>query len=224
MISIIIPTLNEENCMEKLAKNLAVLKGKFEVILVDGGSTDTTLGKVSFPARVIKDVKGGRGAQLNEGAKNARGSILFFLHADTTLPSGALLEAEKAIKSGYLGGRFRVRLDEKGLVYRLIETGINLRDRFTGGSTGDQCIFVRRDIFEELGGFEPIPICEDLDFARRLKRKGQYVQLPLYVKTSARRWKKEGPFKVILLMWLIRLLFLLRFPPAKLKKLYGEVR
>jgi rSAM/selenodomain-associated transferase 2 len=210
--------------MESLEKNLSALAGEFEVILVDGGSTDGTLEKAPSLARIIKGVRGGRGVQLNRGAEIARGDILLFLHADTALPPDALLEVEKAIKDGYLGGRFRVRLDEEGLIYRLIERGINFRDRITGGSTGDQCIFVRKDIFEKLGGFKAIPICEDLDFARRLKRRGKYIQLPLYVETSARRWRKQGPFKVILLMWLIRLLFLLRFPPAKLKKIYGEVR
>jgi rSAM/selenodomain-associated transferase 2 len=210
--------------MESLEKNLSALAGEFEVILVDGGSTDGTLEKAPSLARIIKGVRGGRGVQLNRGAEIARGDILLFLHADTALPPDALLEVEKAIKDGYLGGRFRVRLDEEGLIYRLIERGINFRDRITGGSTGDQCIFVRKDIFEKLGGFKAIPICEDLDFARRLKRKGRYIQLPLYVETSARRWRKQGPFKVILLMWLIRLLFLLRFPPTKLKKIYGEVR
>jgi rSAM/selenodomain-associated transferase 2 len=210
--------------MESLEKNLSALAGEFEVILVDGGSTDGTLEKAPSLARIIKGVKGGRGVQLNRGAEVAKGDILLFLHADTALPPDALLEVEKAIKDGYLGGRFRVRLDEEGLIYRLIERGINFRDRITGGSTGDQCIFVRKDIFEKLGGFKAIPICEDLDFARRLKRRGKYIQLPLYVETSARRWRKQGPFKVILLMWLIRLLFLLRFPPAKLKKIYGEVR
>ncbi len=211
--------------MENLEENLSTLVGEFEVILVDGGSTDGTLEKTPSLARVIKGVEGGRGVQLNRGAEIARGDILLFLHADTTLPSDALLEVERAIKEeGCLGGRFRVKLDEKGLIYRLIEWGINFRDRITGGSTGDQCIFLRKDIFEELGGFKAIPICEDLDFARRLKRKGRYIQLPLYVETSARRWRKQGPFKVILSMWLIRLLFLLRFPPTKLKKIYSEVR
>lgn len=223
-ISIIIPTLNEEKCMPQLKKCISSIEGDFEVIIVDGGSTDRTIEKAPSQAKVIESVKGGRGAQLNEGARLAQGEILLFLHADTVLPKNALQMVGEAIKSGCVGGRFRVKLDEEGLIYRVIERGINLRDRITGGSTGDQAIFVRKDVFFKLGGFKEYPICEDLDFARRLKRQGRYVQLPLTVVTSARRWKKEGPFKVILLMWLIRLLFLLRFPPAKLKRLYGEVR
>lgn len=224
MVSIIIPTLNEEKCLPLLFKNLSSLKGSYEIIVVDAGSTDDTLSKVSSRARVLKNVKGGRGAQLNRGAKIARGDILLFLHADTRLPENAIELVEKAVEDGCSGGRFRVKLDEIGFIYQIIERGINNRDRITGGSTGDQAIFVRKDIFERLGGFKEIPLCEDLDFARRLKRTGKYVQLPAYVVTSARRWAKEGPYSVIIIMWLIRLLFLLGYPPQKLKKIYGDVR
>ena len=223
MISIIIPTLNEESKVEELFKNILLLPGDFEAIIIDGGSTDKTLEIIPENIKIFQTEKG-RSTQLNRGAKEAKGDILLFLHADTTLPVNAVEAVEDVINKGYIGGRFKVKLDEKGLIYRFIERGINTRDRFTGGSTGDQALFVKKEIFNEIKGFKQIPICEDLDFARRLKRKGKCLQLPFYVETSARRWKNSGPIRMILLMWLIRLGYLFRFPPVKLKKLYGELR
>lgn len=223
MISIIIPTLNEENQISGLVENIFMLKGDFEIIFVDGGSDDRTVELFPSTAGCLFERRN-RAVQMNRGAEVSKGEVLLFLHADTRLPENALKTIEKEISRGAVGGRFKVRLDEPGLIYRIIENGINSRDRITGGSTGDQAIFVRRDIFESLGGYREIPICEDLDFARRLKRAGKYIQLNEYAKTSARRWKKAGVIRVILLMWIIRFLFLLKVPPVFLKKVYGEVR
>ncbi|MDO8749652.1 MAG: glycosyl transferase, partial [Dehalococcoidia bacterium] len=123
-----------------------------------------------------------------------------------------------------VGGRFKVRLDHPGWRYRVIGFSINLRDRLLAGFTGDQAIFVRAGIFHALGGYGEMPLMEDLDFGRRMARAGKVARVPFYVITSARRWQKNGVVRTILLMWLLRLLFMLGWPPSRLKKLYGETR
>jgi rSAM/selenodomain-associated transferase 2 len=224
MVSIIIPVLNEEKTIPRLLTNLAQLEGAFEVILVDGGSQDQTLSLLPSTYRVISSLPG-RAHQMNRGAKLASGNILLFLHADTQLPRQAITAIEKVIKEEEaIAGRFKIRLEARGFIFRIIGALINLRDSLTGGFTGDQAIFVRRDIFEKMNGFKEIPLLEDLDLARRLKKRGKVIRLSLKVTTSARRWQKEGVFKTIFLMWLIRSLFLLGVSPYILKKLYSDVR
>jgi rSAM/selenodomain-associated transferase 2 len=224
MVSIIIPILNEEKIIPRLLTNLAQLEGVFEVILVDGGSQDQTLSLLPSAYRVISSLPG-RARQMNKGARLASGNILLFLHADTQLPRQAITAIEKAIKGmGAIAGRFKIRLEARGFIFRIIGALINLRDGLTGGFTGDQAIFVRRDIFEKMNGFKEIPLMEDLDLARRLKKQGKVVRIPLKVTTSARRWQKEGVLKTIFLMWLIRSLFLLGVSPYVLRKLYSDVR
>lgn len=123
-----------------------------------------------------------------------------------------------------VGGRFRVRLSHPGWAYRVIGFSINLRDRLFGGFTGDQAIFVRAKAFQALEGYRELPLMEDLEFGRRMARAGKVVIIPLTVVTSARRWQKNGLLRTILLMWVLRLLFAMHFPPSRLKKLYGETR
>ncbi len=224
MISIIVPVLNEEQIIKDFLKQLSLLSGNFEVIVVDGGSTDQTVQAVSSFAKVIC-TNTGRANQMNQGAKVAKGDIFLFLHADTFLPSRAIEAIEKALSNqNIIGGRFKIFLDNKRLIYKIIALGINFRDRITSGFTGDQAIFVRKKVFEEMGGFKDFPIMEDLDFARRLKRFGKVVRIPLKVTSSARRWEKKGVLKTIILMWFIRLSYLLGIPPEKLKRFYDEVR
>jgi hypothetical protein len=151
--------------------------------------------------------------------------VLLFLHADTYLPEGALPAIAAAMDDeGLAGGRFKLKLDNPALPYRIIGTMITIRDGLFGGFTGDQAIFVRMSAFEALGGFAEIELCEDLDFARRLKKVGRTIRLPLYVTTEARRWEKSGLVKTILLMWMIRTLFYAGVPPARLARLYADVR
>ncbi|MFQ5904419.1 MAG: TIGR04283 family arsenosugar biosynthesis glycosyltransferase [Candidatus Binatia bacterium] len=220
MISVIIPTLNEKSVIDSTLRHLQSLGGNFEVIVVDGGSRDGTT-EVAGGYFTVVSSPPGRAVQMNSGAKLARGETLLFLHADTLLPSGAFSFIAEALSDpDIIGGRFRIRLDNRRPIFRLISWGINLRDRLIGGFTGDQTIFVRRKIFEEMGGYRELPLMEDLDLALRLQRSGKLARIQDPVVTSARRWEKHGPLRTTLLMWALRWLFMLGVPPPILKKLW----
>jgi hypothetical protein len=123
-----------------------------------------------------------------------------------------------------VGGRFDVRLDESGLPYRIIGAMISIRSRISRTGTGDQAIFVRRDVFESLGGFPELELCEDLEFSRRLKRAGRVACLRTRVTTSARRWGRDGVARTVVKMWIIRAMYLMGVPPDRLKRLYSDTR
>ena len=158
---------------------------------------------------------------MNAGAHAARGEILLFLHADTSLPAGAGVAILDALGSpAVVGGRFDVQLDSRRLLLVLTAWLMNRRSRLTGISTGDQGIFVRRAVFDALGGYPDIPLMEDVEFTRRLKRGGRLAALRLRVVTSARRWEDEGILRTIVLMWALRLLYAIGVSPARLHRWY----
>jgi rSAM/selenodomain-associated transferase 2 len=162
---------------------------------------------------------------MNHGAQMAQGDVLLFLHADTQLPPFALTDIRSALEDPEcVGGHFDVRLDKAEWLYRMIGTLISFRSRLTEVATGEQAIFVRRRIFEELGGFPDIPLMEDIAFSRMLKKKGRVSCLRSQVVTSARRWEKEGVWHTILKMWALRLLFLVGISSFRLKRFYGDAR
>jgi rSAM/selenodomain-associated transferase 2 len=219
-----VPVLNEERTV---ASTLAAL-GRLapdEVIVVDGGSTDRTRDIVGrTPARLMT-APPGRAQQMNRGAHAAQGEVLLFLHADTRLPVSALADIRTATADPRcVGGRFDVCLDRDEWTFRLIGTLINLRSRLTKGATGDQAIFVRRTVFEELGGFPDLPLMEDIALSRLLKRQGRVACLHSQVITSARRWERDGIWRTVLKMWVFRLLFLAGVSPTRLKRFYGNAR
>jgi rSAM/selenodomain-associated transferase 2 len=228
-ISVIIPTLNEER---SLPRTLACLPASAitEIIIVDGGSTDGTLRLAeefcahTANARVITATQG-RGHQMNEGAKASQGEILLFLHADTQLPAqaGRIIESALAKRTA-VGGRFNVRFDNPSVWGRVISSLMNRRSRLTGIATGDQAIFVRRHVFELLGGFSEIPLMEDIEFSSRLQQAGRTVALRDTVVTSFRRWNSQGPLRTILLMWTLRFLYWAGVSPHRLKNFYTAVR
>jgi rSAM/selenodomain-associated transferase 2 len=223
-ISIIIPTLNEAGSITATLKRVLSLPGFYEVIVVDGGSQDKTAELARGYSKVI-GAAGGRAGQMNAGAAAASGEVLLFLHADTVLPEEALQAVEKALSDHrVIGGRFRVRLDCPDWPYRMVGSCINWRDRVLKGFTGDQAIFIRRGVFQKLGGYAAIPLMEDLELGKRMLRAGRVIQLPEYVMTSARRWQKKGLLRTVALMWALRLLFNLGCPPRKLVRFYGNVR
>jgi len=233
MVSIIVPVLNEAKVVGSLLEHLLALKGEHEIIVVDGGSDDDTAAIASRYAsrrgaggyvRVISSERG-RARQMNAGAREAKGEALLFVHADCRLPAGAIQAIEAALDDpGCVGGCFCLSLDEDGLIYRLISWLASLRMRLTGRMTGDEGIFVRREIFERLGGFRDIPLMEDWDFGPRLRSLGQVRQLPLPITASARRWKKWGLWRTFWLMRRLRFLYRLGVPPQELRKLYDDVR
>jgi rSAM/selenodomain-associated transferase 2 len=162
---------------------------------------------------------------MNEGAKASRGEILLFLHADTQLPDDAKTMIETTLADQRMvGGRFDVRFDRPSMWATIISRMMNWRSRLSGIATGDQALFVRRHIFEQIGGFADMPLMEDIDFSRRLKRKGATAALTATVTTSFRRWERHGPLRTILLMWALRFLYWIGIDPHRLAHLYKSVR
>lgn len=220
-LSIVIPVLDEAPLIVEALTRLAPLRARgAEVIVADGGSTDGTLDLVDpLSSRLVRAPRG-RAAQMNAGARIATGDLLVFLHADTQLPEGVdrILEQTQAHEAVW--GRFDVRLSGAHPLLRLVETLMNLRSRLTGIATGDQAVFVRRQVFEHIGGFPQIPLMEDIALSKALKRIARPVCLRERVVTSSRRWEGKGTVRTILLMWLLRLRYFLGADPADLARIY----
>jgi rSAM/selenodomain-associated transferase 2 len=222
MLSVIIPVLNEAPNLERLLPDLPDKCPGAEVIVVDGGSTDGTLQVVErFPfARPVMSPRG-RARQMNAGAHEAQGEVLLFLHADTVLPHGATEAIREALADPHIvGGRFDINLESPRLAIQVIAFFMNLRSRLTRIATGDQAIFVRQKMFAEMGGYHDIPLMEDVEFTKRLKRRGHIACLPLRVTASVRKWEQEGLLRTVLLMWTLRLLYFFGVSPARLHLLY----
>jgi rSAM/selenodomain-associated transferase 2 len=228
-IAVIIPTLNESSTIARTLTRIVAL-GFDEIVVSDGGSTDPTIPMVQaccarVPSTRLITAPTGRARQLNEGVKACRSDILLFLHADTELPPHAKTVIESTLKNSQIvGGRFDVRFDRPSRWGAVISWFMNRRSRLTGIATGDQAIFVRRQVFEQMGGFPDIPLMEDIEFSRQLKRRGPTAALPDCVTTSFRRWEQNGPLRTILLMWTLRFLYWLGVNPARLKQFYGAIR
>lgn len=237
-IAVIIPTLNEEQALPDTLQRTTAL-GFDDIIVVDGGSSDRTA-EIVTTLHVTRDASGvdshhppvtlltaspGRARQMNAGASHSQADILLFLHADTHLPDEARHAIERALDDpACVGGRFDVRFErDRGLPW-LIARLISLRSRWSGIATGDQALFVRHAVFAQLGGFTDIPIMEDVDFTRRLKRAGRVAPLRAHVVTSYRRWDRHGALRTIVLMWALRLLYWLGVHPNRLNNLYASVR
>jgi len=233
-ISVIIPTLNEEQTIMATLAHTAAL-GFDELIVVDGGSLDQTpvlvesyrrrtQSPAQSPVRLVTALSG-RARQMNEGAKASRGEILLFLHADTQLPGDAKTIIDTTLADQRMvGGRFDVRFDRPSMWGTIISRMMNWRSRLSGIATGDQALFVRRPVFEQMGGFADMPLMEDIDFSRRLKRKGATAALTATVTTSFRRWERHGPLRTILLMWALRFLYWIGISPSHLLEWYKAVR
>ncbi|HKN87774.1 MAG TPA: TIGR04283 family arsenosugar biosynthesis glycosyltransferase [Nitrospiraceae bacterium] len=167
----------------------------------------------------------GRACQMNAGAAMSEGDVLVFVHADTQLPIDARALIEQALQNpAHVGGRFDVRFEPDTRWGRVIGRMMNWRSRWSGIATGDQAIFVRRECFEQLGGFSDVPIMEDIEFTRRLKRVGRIAAVRSTVVTSYRRWQQGGPLKTIALMWLLRGLYWMGISPHALTRMYAHVR
>ncbi|MBD3646625.1 MAG: TIGR04283 family arsenosugar biosynthesis glycosyltransferase, partial [Pseudomonadales bacterium] len=191
-----------------------------QTIVVDGGSEDDTVALAKSLADRVINAGRGRASQMNAGADQARGDILLFLHADTRLPDNFQDHLESFWLSGRAWGRFDVRLSGRRLMFRVIETLMNLRSRWTGICTGDQAIFVKRRVIDGIGGFVQMPLMEDIEISRRLKRISRPYCVPSPVVTSSRRWEDQGVWRTILLMWSLRLRYFLGASPERLVEKY----
>lgn len=221
-LSIIIPVLNEA---ERIAATLAPLQPLrahgHEIIVVDGGSDDGTLESAQAFCDCRLNAPRGRARQMNAGAAAAQGDVLWFLHADTVASAAAIAALRTAIvQPDTLWGRFDVQLSGSQPLLRIVEQMMNLRSRWTGIATGDQGIFVRRDVFERLDGFPDIPLMEDIALSRRLKHTAAPVCLRARLVTSSRRWEQQGVVRTILLMWRLRFAYWLGVAPTRLAAHY----
>ncbi|HEX5846337.1 MAG TPA: TIGR04283 family arsenosugar biosynthesis glycosyltransferase [Rhodoplanes sp.] len=222
-LSIIIPVLDEEAEIAHVLAALAPLRSRgVETIVVDGGSRDRTVALAAPLADRVITAPRGRAVQMNTGAVAATGDVLLFLHADTRLPAEAdRLVLDGLARSGRQWGRFDVRISGRHPLLRVVAALMNIRSRLTGIATGDQAMFVRRDLFERVGGFPAIPLMEDVAFSRAAKRVGEPLCLSPRAITSGRRWEQRGVMRTILLMWRLRLAYSLGAAPARLAHLYG---
>lgn len=223
-ISVIVPVLNEEKSIAATLAALAPLQ-PYQTIVVDGGSADRTreiAGK--FAVKIIQSERG-RARQMNRGAADAHGEVLLFLHADTRLPATAFADIVSALGDpGFLGGRFDVALEGTHWMLPLVGRMISYRSRVSKVGTGDQALFVRREVFQRMGGFPDLPLMEDIAFCRALKRLGGVACLRSQVVTSARRWEVDGVWRTIFRMWSLKLLYLTGVSPVRLKQFYADTR
>lgn len=220
-ISIIVPVLNEALLIQPFLENLRERASGAEIIVVDGGSSDGTAPKaVGLCDRLVQTTPG-RARQMNAGASVARGEILWFLHADTTIPQTAISDIERALQDRHVvGGFFRVRFPQKRFVYRLTDSfahyaGLVLRIR-----CGDHAFFCRREVFEKIGGYPEVELMEDVDFFRKLRGAGRIAVISRSVVINPRRYEMIGPWRLTLAFGLIWLLYFLRVPRETLRAVY----
>lgn len=188
-IAVVIPCLNEAGAIR--AAVASVWADAAEVVVVDGGSRDATAEEArSSGARVLNSPRG-RAVQMDAGARQTCSDWLVFLHADTRLDTG-WAEALRRLTEGVVGGAFRFRLDSPRPRYRLVEAGVRLRCALLRLPYGDQALFVRREAYRAVGGFGCVPILEDVDFVRRLRKEGRLGFPAVAAVTSARRWEERG--------------------------------
>lgn len=217
-VSIIIPTLNEathlNQTLEALFKNIA--QSKVEIIIADGGSHDSTIDIAkTFPCQITSS-ESGRARQMNQARLMANGQWLLFLHADSGLPSNWLTEIESARTWGF----FPVKLSGRHWFLRIIEFAMCRRSSITHVATGDQGLFFKKEFFDQLTGFPEIPIMEDVAISKKARSLHKPKIASSAIMTSSRRWEKNGIGKTILLMWWMRLAYLLGTSPERLHRLY----
>ena len=225
-ISVIIPVYNEEKRINQVIENLCSgdFNEKIEIIVTDGNPKGNTI-KAIQNNRIIKKIcPKGRGTQMNRGAQIAKGQVLLFLHADTSLPSGGLEMVWKSCKKKEIvGGAFDLTIDSPEKIFRIIEKISSMRSRITKIPYGDQAIFIKRESYLRIGGFKDIPIMEDVDLMMRIKNKGmKIIFIPSPVLTSPRRWEKEGVIHATLRNWIILILYLSGHSPFRLEKFYNH--
>jgi rSAM/selenodomain-associated transferase 2 len=224
---VIIPTLDEEASIARAIRSCREA-GPCEVIVADGGSRDRTVEIARARADAVIIAPRGRASQMNAGAAVARGEVLLFLHADTLLPGGSVSAVLGALQNpGVIGGAFHVHLAASAGAGRYVRAALGVTGRMIGARanvarafTGDQAIFARAEAFRAVGGYPEIPLMEDVELSRRIRRAGRTVLLPLRVETSGRRWEAWGPLRTVLFMWRLRIGYLLGRTPSRCAEAY----
>lgn len=224
-LSIILPVLNEAALIAPLLEDLRQRFRGAELIVVDGGSVDHTANRARALADRFVSAAPGRAVQMNAGAAVARGRVLLFLHADTRLPDDAQAAIKRGIDDfGRVWGRFDVRIEGRHWLLPLIAVMMNLRSRLTGVATGDQAIFVTRAAFDAVDGYPAIALMEDIALSKRLRRIGAPMCLRSKVATSGRRWEANGALRAIVIMWALRLGYVLGVSPTRLGRFWDRMR
>lgn len=221
-LSVIIPVLNEAAGIRSQLEALQILRGKGATLsVVDGGSEDSTAEQAGPLVDLVIHSPCGRAVQMNAGALASNSEVLLFLHADTALPCSAFERVHEVITAGAIWGRFDVRIDGAHPLLRIIERMMNWRSRLSGIATGDQAIFVRREVFERIGSYPELPLMEDIVLSKKLKRIAPPACLRECVVTSGRRWESHGVMRTLLLMWRLRTEFYFGANPDELAVRYG---
>jgi rSAM/selenodomain-associated transferase 2 len=223
-LSIIIPVLGEAGSINATIRSIRELDagGTVEIIVVDGDPAGSSLSAIKFEGVQMVVAEKGRAGQMNHGAALATGDILLFLHADTTLPSNAFSLIRSAMSDKrFVGGAFDLGFETKRTIFKITEMYVFLRTRLTKIPFGDQAIFVRREYFEGLGGYRDIPIMEDVELMKRIRRRSDNICIiPVKVRTSVRRYEEEGILSCTLRNWLLQISYSLGISPERLVKWY----
>jgi rSAM/selenodomain-associated transferase 2 len=223
-VTIIVPTLNEEAYIIATLTALKQLSGEKEILVVDGGSTDGTIRLARSQHVTVIEAPQGRGPQMHAGALQAAGDVLWFVHADSIPPPGALNEIDRALEDeSVVGGNFDLLFDGQSLAARQL-TAIYPVLRLLGLCYGDSGIFMRKRVYEQIGGFRPLALFEDLDLLRRLRRAGRFVHLSCSIVTSSRRFEQRN-FALMWMHWTcLQLLYWCGISPNLLARWYRDVR
>ncbi|MBM3847879.1 MAG: glycosyltransferase [Verrucomicrobia bacterium] len=223
-VSVIIPALNEEASIGRTVRSARSAED-IEVIVVDGGSTDSTANEARSAGAVVVESGKGRARQMNAGAQRATGETLVFLHADTVLTEGWRGEVDTVLSTpGVSGGAFQFKLADSFAGSRFLEWGVRVRSGAFSRPYGDQALFLRKRLFCELGGYADLPIMEDYEFCRRLRRSGRLVMARASAITSGRRWQRLGVLRTTLINSVVIIGFHLGFSPARLAELYRNAK
>ena len=221
LVSVVIPALAGDQALAQILDQLPA-PADVEIIVSIAGHGDTRALREARPDVIWVDAPIGRGSQLNAGAARATGRWLWFVHADSRLPKHWLNAFHAIDREPVVGGSFSFRLDSNAWQARVIEAGVRWRVRLFNLPYGDQGLFVRRSVFEQMGGFANIPLMEDVEFMRRLKGHGRVRHLNLYLGTSARRWERDGWFRRSALNLTFLTLYALGASPDWLSRRYNR--
>jgi len=223
LVSIIIPVLNEAALLGGQSMYLTQLRTSSELRIVDGGSLDASAALAKSITPHVICTEPGRALQMNAGAEGSKADYLLFLHADTVLPENfaSFVVALNTVRPDW--GFFPVRLVPESVALSVVARFMNWRSKLTGVATGDQAIFVRRELFEAMKGYAEIPLMEDVELSKRLRKSGRPFIWRSSVRTSSRRWRQRGVFRTVLLMWELRLLYFFGVSPQRLhRRYYGK--